>query len=260
MMHFEACASKVRFPPFHFTGKERDAESGLDYFGARYFASSTGRWMSPDWADKPEAVPYSSSGNPQSLNLYQYVLNNPLSQKDDDGHEIVFADGLKNSQLVRDSVSAILANPNTSGYLSGYVGKDAPTLIIQSGDLGPPTVMTRPDGSTLTTTVQGNTAPDIQTTRMNNDPPQTTLTGATITIDNNTSKGDTPGVMIHESVHAGEAQKDPAKFAADARAERGQPHDNRPQEQRANAIRKAEEKDINKTVKQIEKDRKKEQH
>jgi RHS repeat-associated protein len=69
-----------------FTGKERDAESGLDYFGARYYASSMGRWMSPDWADKPEPVPYSSLDNPQSLNLYGYVLNNPLSKDDPDGH------------------------------------------------------------------------------------------------------------------------------------------------------------------------------
>jgi hypothetical protein len=42
--------------------------------------------MSPDWADKPEAVPYSSLENPQSLNLYGYVLNNPLSKADPDGH------------------------------------------------------------------------------------------------------------------------------------------------------------------------------
>jgi RHS repeat-associated protein len=30
-----------------FTGKERDAESGNDYFGKRYYASSMGRWLSP---------------------------------------------------------------------------------------------------------------------------------------------------------------------------------------------------------------------
>ena len=45
-----------------------------------------GRWMSPDWADKPEAVPYSSLDNPQTLNLYGYVGNNPLSRADADGH------------------------------------------------------------------------------------------------------------------------------------------------------------------------------
>jgi RHS repeat-associated protein len=73
------CASR-------FTGKERDAESGNDYFGARYYASSMGRWMSPDWADKPEDVPYAKMDDPQSLNLYNYVGNNPLSRADVDGH------------------------------------------------------------------------------------------------------------------------------------------------------------------------------
>ena len=246
-----------------FTGKERDFESGLDYFGARYYVSSMGRWMSPDWSANPEAVPYSKLDNPQSLNLYQYVLNNPLSQKDDDGHEIIYASGLKNMQLVQDSVTAILANPNTSGYLSGYVGPNVPNLTIQSGDLGPPIVTTLPNGQTLTTTVQGNTAPDIQTSTMTDNngvkTSETTLTGATITINNNTSKGDTPGVMIHESVHAGEAQKNPAQFVKDAKGERGQPHDSRPQEQRANAVRGANEKQIKQQIKQIERDRKKEQ-
>jgi hypothetical protein len=42
--------------------------------------------MSPDWANKPEAVPYSSLGDPQSLNLFGYVGNNPLSRRDPDGH------------------------------------------------------------------------------------------------------------------------------------------------------------------------------
>src|SRR5271155_3507864 len=49
-------------------GKERDAESGLDYFGARYYGSSMGRFMSPDHPlidQHPE--------NPQSWNLYAYA-------------------------------------------------------------------------------------------------------------------------------------------------------------------------------------------
>jgi hypothetical protein len=45
-----------------------------------------GRFMSPDWASHPQAVPYASLSNPQSLNLYSYVNNNPLSQVDADGH------------------------------------------------------------------------------------------------------------------------------------------------------------------------------
>ena len=70
----------------HFTGKERDTESGLDYFGARYMASSMGRFMSPDWSVKAEPVPYAKLDNPQTLNLYAYVGNNPLSRFDPDGH------------------------------------------------------------------------------------------------------------------------------------------------------------------------------
>jgi RHS repeat-associated protein len=70
----------------HFTGKERDSESGNDYFGARYYASSMGRWLSPDWSAKVVPVPYAKLDNPQSLNLYAYVGNNPLVRVDPDGH------------------------------------------------------------------------------------------------------------------------------------------------------------------------------
>jgi RHS repeat-associated protein len=68
------------------TGKERDTESGNDYFGARYYASSMGRWLSPDWSAKVYPVPYAKLDNPQTLNLYAYVGNNPLNRFDPDGH------------------------------------------------------------------------------------------------------------------------------------------------------------------------------
>jgi RHS repeat-associated protein len=71
-----------------YTGKERDSESGLDYFGARYYGSTMGRFMSPDWSAKYEPVPYAKLDNPQSLNLYSYVYNNPLSRADRDGHGV----------------------------------------------------------------------------------------------------------------------------------------------------------------------------
>jgi RHS repeat-associated protein len=58
----------------------------LDYFGARYYGSSMGRFMSPDWSVKAEPVPYAKLDNPQSLNLYAYVGNNPLSNVDPNGH------------------------------------------------------------------------------------------------------------------------------------------------------------------------------
>jgi RHS repeat-associated protein len=71
---------------YHFTGKERDAESGNDYFGARYYASSMGRFMSPDWSSNPVSIPFARLDNPQSLNRYSYVGNNPLSHFDPYGH------------------------------------------------------------------------------------------------------------------------------------------------------------------------------
>jgi hypothetical protein len=45
-----------------------------------------GRFMSSDWSSDPEAIPYADIGNPQSLNLYAYVNNNPLRTTDPDGH------------------------------------------------------------------------------------------------------------------------------------------------------------------------------
>jgi RHS repeat-associated protein len=72
---------------FKFNGKERDPETGLDDFGARYFSSSFGRWLSPDWSAIPAPVPYADLTNPQTLNLYQFVKNDPETFSDLDGHE-----------------------------------------------------------------------------------------------------------------------------------------------------------------------------
>src|SRR5271165_5673986 len=69
---------------YKFTGKERDAESGLDNFGARYDSSSLGRFMSPD-----EPLVDQQTGNPQSWNLYSYVRNNPLNNTDPSGNACV---------------------------------------------------------------------------------------------------------------------------------------------------------------------------
>ncbi len=82
-----------------FTSKERDSETGLDYFGARYFSSAQGRFTSPDefkggavdpftgqQVSQPGPLPYADITNPQSLNKYAYVLNNPLRYTDPDGH------------------------------------------------------------------------------------------------------------------------------------------------------------------------------
>jgi RHS repeat-associated protein len=64
-----------------FTGKERDAETGLDYFGARYMSATQGRFTSPD----PIILMEQKLVDPQQWNMYSYVRNNPLRLIDPTG-------------------------------------------------------------------------------------------------------------------------------------------------------------------------------
>jgi len=91
MTEFVTYADTARFTRYGFTGKERDTESGNDYFGARYYASSMGRWLSPD--DGSDFDP----GSPQSWNLYSYVRNNPLNSVDEDGRQVTVCSFVKNA-------------------------------------------------------------------------------------------------------------------------------------------------------------------
>jgi RHS repeat-associated protein len=71
---------------YKFTGKERDTETNLDYFGARYYSNGLARFITPGWAAKATAVPYADFADPQSLNLYTYVRNIPTTRVDAEGH------------------------------------------------------------------------------------------------------------------------------------------------------------------------------
>jgi len=110
---------------YKFTGKERDTESGLDNFGARYNASTMGRFMSPDWSAKVEPVPYSKLDDPQTLNLYAYVGNNPLIRVDKDGH--YYCSGTKSQcQDLKDALANIkqaASNDSLSGKERGALNK-----------------------------------------------------------------------------------------------------------------------------------------
>jgi RHS repeat-associated protein len=78
------------------TGKERDGETGLDYFRARYFSGAQGRFTSPD-----EPFADQHPDNPQSWNLYQYGYNNPLSNIDIDGRSVWTKLGKAGVKLLR---------------------------------------------------------------------------------------------------------------------------------------------------------------
>ncbi len=69
--------------PLKFTGQLRDGETGLDYFGARYYGSAMGRFTSAD--DGSDQDP----SDPQSWNLYSYVRNNPLKNIDPSGQDCI---------------------------------------------------------------------------------------------------------------------------------------------------------------------------
>jgi RHS repeat-associated protein len=63
------------------SGKERDSESGLDYFLARYYSGAQGRFTSPD----PKMISKQRMLDPQQWNMYEYARNNPLLFIDPDG-------------------------------------------------------------------------------------------------------------------------------------------------------------------------------
>jgi RHS repeat-associated protein len=65
-----------------FTSKERDNESGLDYFGARYYSSAQGRFTGVDPENYQARL---TPSDPQSWNAYAYTNNNPLRRVDPDG-------------------------------------------------------------------------------------------------------------------------------------------------------------------------------
>src|SRR6185437_15706513 len=88
---------------YKFTGKERDSESGLDYFGARYYSSGLGRFISADWSATPIPVPYADFSDPQSLNQYSYVRNIPTVNVDPDGHCCL--------EDIKDAIEVIAQNP-----------------------------------------------------------------------------------------------------------------------------------------------------
>lgn len=97
------------------TGKERDVETGLDFFEARYYSGAQGRFTSPDEfkggglfdpatgrsVETIGPLPYADIGDPQTLNKYAYVRNSPLRYVDPDGHDVDLADPKLEDQFMR---------------------------------------------------------------------------------------------------------------------------------------------------------------
>jgi RHS repeat-associated protein len=79
----------VEATPFRFTGKERDSETGLYYYGARYLNPQTGLWLSADPA-MGEYVPHGLGGIYNTINFHSfaYAGNNPVRYTDPDGRDL----------------------------------------------------------------------------------------------------------------------------------------------------------------------------
>jgi RHS repeat-associated protein len=150
-----------------FTSKERDIETGLDYFGARYYSRIQGRFTGVD----PIKLTTGRLLDPQRLNLYEYCRNNPLKYIDPDGEDLVLANaaarararqvlapGLtaaerRNIRISRNMVT--LLNPRAIDmesaspayrYLSQVIGSDTK---FQYYAVGPGQTLTTTDGITL---------------------------------------------------------------------------------------------------------------
>jgi RHS repeat-associated protein len=98
-----------------FTQKERDVETGLDYFGARYFSSMQGRFTTTD----PVTFAASRMYEPQAINLYSYCGNNPLVRVDPDGRYYVGTNG-KRVNVSVDSKGRVHVGGNANASLRRY--------------------------------------------------------------------------------------------------------------------------------------------
>jgi RHS repeat-associated protein len=117
--------------PMHLTGKQRDTESNLDDFGTRYYTSTMGRWMTPDWSARHEAIPYVDLRNPQTLDLYAYVGNNPTTATDPDGH--FWSPGDWFSAALNDASGGV-QQPSTTSNDSNAPSTDPPDSAQNTGE------------------------------------------------------------------------------------------------------------------------------
>jgi len=112
------------------TGKERDAETGLDFFEARYFHGPQGRFTTVDLGFEAALRDSRRLANllsdPQKLNLYSYTRNNPLRYVDPDGHQTLDAN-------VQKMLEALKAPISKAGNVKGGLIQSVGLQLIEYG-------------------------------------------------------------------------------------------------------------------------------
>ena len=184
-----------------FTGKERDAESGLDYFGARYLSSAQGRFTSADpgpfvWID------------PQTLNRYVYTRNHPLKYVDPSGQYFVVSSSDPHYKVYVQAIAKMLATPTGRAAVL-QIAADPRPAIYKSGKLPKdPDHPTTNALAGLTKPTESKPKPDLLGV------PQATATGTVTTIDFSNNKVDKTQAIEHETAHVSAALAAGGPFAS----------------------------------------------
>jgi RHS repeat-associated protein len=110
-----------------FTGKERDSESGLDYFGARYASAAQGRFASVDGGNAGSRIP-----DAQSWNGYAYALNNPTRYVDPDGDSATVVGAIVGA-AVGGGIALWRHESVWQGAVSGAVSGALAGLVVDTG-------------------------------------------------------------------------------------------------------------------------------
>ena len=162
---------------YKFTGKERDTETGLDAFGARYYGSTLGRFTSAD----PKAAS-AHIVSPQSWNRYTYSQNNSLKYIDSDGMDIKLATGLSpldqnriihnlaasyRKESGRATINQLSKSDITYTYKTGTLKTETtqqnghPVLVEQYGVTEPHVRVSTDGNGNITGVVRGQTSVDV---------------------------------------------------------------------------------------------------
>jgi RHS repeat-associated protein len=150
----EETAGSDATPGFRFTGKEFDPETGLYYFGARYYDPRTALWVSPDpiLASYLDGAPNGGVYSPVNLGLYTYSFNSPVRLRDPDGRcpvadAAICAEGLGDKSLAYSDVASgpvVSSGRGPSAPMDTTTAITAATLVVAVG-----AVVTREEGAAV---------------------------------------------------------------------------------------------------------------
>jgi RHS repeat-associated protein len=244
------CGPMASGQPRRFTGKERDGETGLDYFGARYYSSTVARFTGID----PLYTWQENLGDPQRWNRYAYGRNNPMQFIDPDGREVTYA-----SPQLQSLFGHLSGRSGTVRETLGlYTGPGKPDLFIRHAEAGKDV-----DGSDalglFSAKVDVSYAGKEDQIKHNMTAEQiedlgtwAIVGGATLTIDSSLTISlmdrRTVGTALHELGHADQAVRQPLQYKRSPEYDasgRVIDHNKRPAEVYADKYRDAASKEVN---------------